>query len=323
MTRLEVSALTTAFGHPPQSFTVVDEVSLSLQRGQRLAIVGESGSGKSMTALSIMRLLPRSAHHVSGTVSLDGVDLLSLPERAMQKIRGQRIAMVFQDALGALDPVTTIGTQIASVARRHHATLGRAGGRARAIELIDAVGLVDPERYLNSYPHQLSGGMRQRMVIAAALAGDPDFLIADEPTTALDVTVQAQIIELLVSLSERRGVGIALITHDLGVVSEFAHDMVVMYGGRVVESGSIRNLSQTPAHPYTNGLLACAPRLDSDVSQPLATISGQPPDLRHARHGCSFAPRCSIASARCVVDVPSLDTLGDRQVACHTPMALT
>jgi oligopeptide/dipeptide ABC transporter ATP-binding protein len=318
MDALTISNLTVEFRRNRDYLPVVRDVSFALSSGERLAIVGESGSGKSVTSLAVTRLLPSAARVTSGTVLFDGVDLLALPERGMESVRGGRIAMVFQDALTALDPLFTIEQQIGAVLQRHGRPAGRDERLAAAVGLLRDVGIAEPERRLSCYPHQLSGGMRQRALIATALAGEPELLIADEPTTALDVTVQAQIIDLLRRLSEERRMAIILITHDLGVVADFADRVIVMYAGRVVEDSPTDELFDRPQHPYTVGLLESLPRLDEARLARLTAIPGAPPDPAARPAGCAFAPRCPRADAACSVE-PPLITIGTRRIACHHP----
>jgi oligopeptide/dipeptide ABC transporter ATP-binding protein len=318
METLTISNLTVEFRRDRQYIPVVRDVTFALSSGERLAIVGESGSGKSVTSLAVTRLLPSAARITSGGVVLDGVDLLAMSERGMESVRGGRIAMVFQDALTALDPLFTIEQQIGAVLDRHGRPAGRDERRAASVELLRDVGIAEPERRLSSYPHQLSGGMRQRALIATALAGEPEVLIADEPTTALDVTVQAQIIDLLRRLSVERRMAIILITHDLGVVADFADRVIVMYAGRVVEDSPSEALFDSPRHPYTVGLLESLPRLDEARLARLTAIPGVPPDPAGRPPGCAFAPRCPRADAACAVE-PPLITIGARRIACHHP----
>lgn len=316
MARLVVSDLSVEFAHARRRVAVVRSVSFTLERGDRTAIVGESGSGKSVTALAITRLLAPAASVTAGSISLDGTELLGLPERAMEDVRGGRIAMVFQDALTALDPLFTIEQQILAVLERHGPRASRQARRDQCVDLLRAVGISEPERRLRAYPHELSGGMRQRALIATALAGDPDVLIADEPTTALDVTVQAQIVDLLRRLSDERGMAVVLITHDLGVVADFADRVIVMYAGRVVEDAPADEIFTAPAHPYSAALLESLPSLDGARVHRLASIAGAPPDPASLSGGCAFAPRCTRATSECAVD-PPLVSIGNRRVACH------
>lgn len=314
---LEVRALTTVLDRPGGAVPVIDSVSFDVSPGERVAIVGESGSGKSTTALSMIGLLPRGLRHQAGQVLLDGVDITELKGEQMQAVRGRRVGMVFQDPLHSLDPVVTIGAQIAAVARKHEPHLRRRDARERAVELLADVGFASPAEFMGRYPHQLSGGMRQRAMIAASLAGKPELLVADEPTSALDVTVQAQIIDLLEQLSEERGLAVVLITHDLGLVAGFAHRTVVMYGGSVVEVGATAELFRRPLHPYTEGLLACAPRIDGPLDELLVAIPGNPPTVASLPEGCAFAPRCPKVHDRCIAERPVLQPWQGVEVACH------
>jgi oligopeptide/dipeptide ABC transporter ATP-binding protein len=283
----------------------VNGVSFSLERGKTLAIVGESGSGKSVTCLSLMRLLPPSAE-VSGSVLLDGRDLLTLRDSEVRKVRGKDIALVYQDPMAALNPVRTIGAQIREPLRTHLG-LSRRQADARAAELLGLVGIPAPQRQLRSYPHEFSGGMRQRAVIAMALACNPKVLLADEPTTALDVSVQAQILELLKRLSEELGISLVLVSHDMSVVAGLADEIAVMYGGHVVEHGETVQLFDQPAHPYTRGLLASIPDATADPDAPLIGIPGQPPDLRRLDRGCIFRQRCTFTVSTCAEASPPLE----------------
>ncbi|MPY55386.1 dipeptide ABC transporter ATP-binding protein [Streptomyces acidicola] len=287
--------------------TAVDGVSLRIRRGRITGLVGESGSGKSITARALMRMVPEPGRTEGGSVRFAGTDLLTLPEREMRAIRGDRIAMVFQDPQASLNPVLTVGQQVAEALIVHGER--RAKATQRAVELLDMVGIPDPERRAGEYPHQFSGGMRQRVVIAMALARDPDLLIADEPTTALDVTIQAQILRLLAELRERTGVAVLMITHDMGVVAELCDEVAVMYGGRIVETGTAETVFTAPAHPYTRALLRAMPRLDSPAGGRLPAIPGQPPDPANLPTGCAFNPRCVLAHDRCRAEIPVLDVL--------------
>ncbi|HEU4751828.1 MAG TPA: ABC transporter ATP-binding protein [Armatimonadota bacterium] len=277
----------------------VDGVSFDLFSGEVLAVVGESGCGKSVTALSVMRLVPQPPGRVSGEVGFEGRDLLRIPEREMERVRGGRIAMVFQDPLSSLNPVMTIGYQVAEAIALHQKVPMKLAWE-RAIEMLGRVGLPDPEVRAHSYPHQVSGGQRQRVMIAMAFACNPEVVIADEPTTALDVTVQRQVLDLMLELRRERGTSILLITHDLGVVAETADRVQVMYAGKVVETGTVFEIFDDPQHPYTRALLASVPRLEGDRLERLPAISGQPPDLLSLPPGCPFQPRCPLAHDRCV-----------------------
>jgi oligopeptide/dipeptide ABC transporter ATP-binding protein len=313
---LEVSDLVTRFGSARDGVTAVDGVSFSLRRGRTLAIVGESGSGKSATALSIMRLIEAPGKILGGSVRFDGHDLLRLDEAAMRALRGGRIGMVFQDPLTSLNPVLRVGTQIAETIRAHEAVTEREAMH-RAIDLLARVGVARPAERAREYPHQFSGGMRQRVMIAAAVACSPEIIIADEPTTALDVTVQAKILRLLHDLQQEMGASLLLITHDLGVVASMADDVLVMYAGRVVEQADVDTLFHAPRHPYTRALLACLLNVEDEEAAPLAPIGGAPPDLRRPPQGCRFAPRCASALAACRAGQPRLLAVADKHsVAC-------
>ena len=275
----------------------VDGVDLTVARGRTLGLVGESGCGKSVTSLAIMGLLPKATSEVSGAVRFDGVDLLGLADPILRDLRGDRVAMIFQEPMTSLNPSYTIGEQIIETIVRHRA-LTRSAARAHAIEMLVRVGIPSPELRLDDYPHKLSGGMRQRVMIAMALACGPQLLIADEPTTALDVTIQAQILDLMRQLKAESGAAIILITHDLGVVAEICDDVAVMYAGQLVEQAPVDVLFERPEHPYTVGLLASIPRLDREIER-LATIEGTLPDMTAPPAGCRFAPRCPFADDLC------------------------
>jgi oligopeptide/dipeptide ABC transporter ATP-binding protein len=294
-------------------------VSWDIRPGEVLGIVGESGSGKSVSVSSILGLLPSPPAVITGgPVLFEGQDLLSLSERELRVIRGKKIAMIFQDPMTAFNPVKTIGHQIAEAIRVHDKSVSRSAAKDRSIDLLSMVGVPGPEARFSQYPHEYSGGMRQRAMIAMAIANKPRLLIADEPTTALDVTIQAQILELLDVVRKETDAATILITHDLGVIAEVADRVVVMYAGRVVESTSVLDLFQTPRHPYTLGLLGSLPRLTVRM-ETLYSIPGQPPDMAHAPPGCAFAPRCSLSDGRavCRESVPELVKVGDGWSACH------
>jgi peptide/nickel transport system ATP-binding protein len=297
---------------------VLDGVSLSVNAGETLGIVGESGCGKSMTALAIMGLVPKPAGHVTGgAVRFDGEDLLRAPEARMREVRGHRIAMIFQEPMTSLNPVFTVGEQIAEAARLHLG-LSSAQARSRAIEMLKAVHIPEAERRIDDYPHHFSGGMRQRVMIAMALVCEPQVLIADEPTTALDVTVQAQIFDLLQELRDTRGTAIVLITHDMGAIAEMADRVVVMYAGRKVEEGPVEAILGAPAHPYTRGLLACRPQLHlgkGAVRTALQEIPGVVPPLHLLGKGCAFAERCPYVMPRCREAFPGETAAGSGHVA--------
>ncbi|MBM3643087.1 MAG: ABC transporter ATP-binding protein [Alphaproteobacteria bacterium] len=315
---LSVKGLSTEFRTDRGTVRAVDDVSFDLAAGETLAIVGESGSGKSVTALSVLRLIPTPPGRISsGEVLFEGRDLLKLDEREIRAIRGNRIAMIFQEPMSSLNPSLTVGLQIAEPVQLHRkapwaAALDKAG------ELLERVRLPDARSRLSSYPHQFSGGMRQRAMIAMALACQPQLIIADEPTTALDVTVQAQILALLKELTRAANSALILITHDLGVVARYADRVCVMYGGRVAEMGPAREIYAHPRHPYTIGLMASVPRLDQEAGSRLVPIEGQPPDLSRLPPGCAFQPRCRFATERCRVERPPLVSTGpDHLSACH------
>ena len=313
---LEVRDLETHFTTGAGVFKAVDGVSLSLGRGETLGLVGESGCGKSVTSLSIMRLIPQPPGRIAGgRIVLEGRDLLALGEDEMRRVRGDRIAMIFQEPMTSLNPVHTIGNQIVETIRLHR-DVSPAEARTRAVEMLRLVRMPSPETRIDDYPHQLSGGMRQRVMIAMALACDPRVLIADEPTTALDVTIQAQILDLLRDLRDRTGTAIVLITHDLGVVAELADRVAVMYAGRIVEEAPVKALFGDPQHPYTLGLLASIPGL-SGPGERLTAIEGSVPNPYAVPEGCRFHPRCPFAIDRCRQQAPSLTELSqDHRVAC-------
>jgi oligopeptide transport system ATP-binding protein len=321
---LEVKDLRISFGTYAGEVQAVRGVSFDVRRGETLAIVGESGSGKTVTAKSLMRLLPEANTRIKGGEAIfEGQDLLKLSERQMQNVRGSKIAMVFQDPMTSLDPTMKIGKQIEESLKKH---LGLSGRRAteRAVELLKLVGIPNPEDRVKQYPHQFSGGMRQRVVIAIALACDPQILIADEPTTALDVTIQAQILELLRELQEQLGMSVILITHDLGVVAHTAHRIAVMYAGKVVETGTLREIFYNPQMPYTWGLLASIPLPTADRGKELIPIPGSPPDMLDPPNGCPFTPRCPYAMRICSEEMPGYTTFSpEHKAACwlHHPMA--
>jgi oligopeptide/dipeptide ABC transporter ATP-binding protein len=303
------------FELPSGRAAAVDDVSFVIRSGETLGLVGESGCGKSVTALSLLRLVQPPGHIAAGRILFRGRDLLELTEREMREVRGAQISLVFQEPMTALDPVFTIGSQIVETLAVH----GRASGRAArtlAIELLDAVSMPEPERRLDEYPHQLSGGLRQRALIALAIAGRPSLLIADEPTTALDVTVQAEILDLLRGMKTRLGLSLLLITHDLGVVAETADRVAVMYGGRIVEEAPVRDVFHDPKHPYTRGLLASVP--GGQPGALLRAIPGTVPALGALPAGCAFAPRCPDRFDRCDLRPPGETRLGsDRVVRCY------
>jgi len=313
---LEVRNLHVEFPTDYGLVTAVNGISYTLDRHETVAILGESGSGKSVSALAVMGIIEAPGRIPKGEVLLHGVDLLKLPEKSLRDVRGERIAMIFQDALTALNPVYSVGWQIAEMFRKHRG-MGKKEAFEKAADLMDRVRIPNARNRVNDYPHQFSGGMRQRVMIAMALALDPDVLIADEPTTALDVTVQAQIMKLLSDLQHETGMGLILITHDLGVVAEVCDAVRVMYAGRVMERAPINELYGRPAHPYTLGLMHSIPRADRK-GQPLDPIPGQPPNLAQIPSGCEFHPRCGFAREVCSTEEPPLyDVAVNRQSACH------
>ena len=307
---LEVRGLSTSFRTERGAVMAVDDVSFDVDAGETLAIVGESGSGKSVTALSLMRLIPNPPGEITaGQVMFEGRDLLTLSDAEMQAVRGDRIAMIFQEPMTSLNPSLTVGLQVGEPVQLHRGASWKAA-LERAGELLARVRIPDAKARVGAYPHQFSGGMRQRAMIAMALACQPKLIIADEPTTALDVTVQSQILSLLKELTRETGAALILITHDLGVVARYADRVSVMYAGRVVETGTARDIYKRPQHPYTRGLMACVPRLDGVLGDRLVPIEGAPPDLSRLPPGCAFAPRCSVVSERCLTARPVLEDVG-------------
>src|SRR6266852_501095 len=320
MALLEVEDLQTHFRTPDGVNRAVDGVSFAVECGETVAIVGESGCGKSVTVNSILRLVPQPPGKIAGQIRFEGADLLKLSERAMRNIRGNHISMVFQEPMTSLNPVLTVGGQIAETLRLHQ-RLGRKAVHERAVEMLNLVGIAEPRRRAGEYPHQLSGGMRQRVMIAIALACNPKLLIADEPTTALDVTIQAQILDLMSDLKQRVGAAIILITHDLAVVAEIAERVMVMYAGRKVEEAPVAELFRKPRHPYTQGLIGALPRLGSSLAgneTKLAAIPGVVPDLKRRIAGCVFASRCTFARDVCRRVAPALEAKAPGHLAaCH------
>ncbi len=300
-------------------FTAVDDVSFEVRGGEHVGLVGESGSGKSVTSLAVMGLLPKRGASVAGSVELAGRELLGMDEKRLRNLRGREMAMVFQDPMTSLNPVITVGKQITEVLTRHR-DMNRSQAKEHGVELLRKVGIPDPGRRLSEYPHQLSGGMRQRVLIAIALACEPRLLIADEPTTALDVTIQAQILELLKELVADTGTALVLITHDLGVVAGLCDRVHVMYSGRIVESADRRDLFARPRHPYTGGLMESIPRLDQPRGTPLTPITGSPTDTLPWTTGCAFAPRCGNAAGDCKTQSPQLEHSGGRALRCFHPL---
>jgi peptide/nickel transport system ATP-binding protein len=321
---LQVQDLKVRFATEDGAVKAVDGVSFAIERGKTLGIVGESGSGKSVTSLSIMGLHNRRRTTLSGHILLGGTDVIDMPEDKIRKLRGQAMAMIFQDPLSSLHPFYTIGRQVAEAYRIHH-HVSKAQARIRAIDMLDRVGIPQPQRRFDQYPHEFSGGMRQRAMIAMALMNDPDLLIADEPTTALDVTVQAQILDLLEDLQKEFNSAIILITHDLGVVAQVADDVLVMYGGRAVEYGTAEQVLRHPQMPYTWGLLSSIPSVRGDAEADLVPIKGNPPSLINLPPGCAFHPRCRYAmlgGGPCDQEVPELLPVPGEpghSVACHLP----
>ena len=312
---LEVRDLTVRLHTSAGLVTVVDQVSLAVEVGQVLGLVGESGSGKSVTMRAVFGLLPRDAV-IEGSVKLDGEELVGLPQRALRRYRGGRMAMIFQDPMTALNPVLTVGRQIAEAIRLHDPVVSQRDAMARAADLLDLVVISNPSRRVHQYPHEFSGGMRQRAVIAMAMANNPRLLVADEPTTALDVTVQAQIMDVLRKLRDNKGVGVILISHDLGLVAGTADHASVMYGGRVIEHGRVDDLFYRSRHPYTRGLLASLPKLDG-TSDRLFAIGGAPPVPSRRPPGCAFHPRCDHTGDICSTIVPDLRPVDTVLSACH------
>jgi peptide/nickel transport system ATP-binding protein len=321
---LRVRDLCVAFDTERGTVRAVDQISFELARGHTLGLVGESGSGKSVTALSIMGLIPTPPGRIeSGQILLGADDLVRLGRRAMRSVRGRRVGMIFQEPMTSLNPVLTVGAQITEAVRAHR-DVSRADARARAVELLARVGIPAPVERVDAYPHQLSGGMRQRVMIAIALACDPELLIADEPTTALDVTIQAQILDLLSRLQRELGMSVLLITHDLGVVYEHAHEVAVMYAGQVVERAATAALFRAPRHPYTRGLLESVPSFVGNRGKTrLPTIPGLVPDLAHLPRGCRFQERCAKVEDDCRGREPLLEPLpGGSHARCFHPLAM-
>lgn len=314
---LEVNHLVTEFETDEGRVRAIDDISLSVNEGETLGIVGESGCGKSVTALSIMRLLPQPMGQiVGGSILFEGRDLTKLPITEMQKIRGDQISMVFQEPMTALNPVHTIGKQLTEVLLLHKDISAQEAIR-QSVAILDRVGIPSPDIRMTEYPHQLSGGMRQRVVIAIALACKPKLLIADEPTTALDVTIQAQILELIQDLQSEMGMSVVLITHDLGVIAETCEQVVVMYAGKVAEKGSVYDIFDKPSHPYTQGLLASIPTLETEPKSKLNTIEGMVPSLMDLPNGCRFENRCPHRQDNCTINPPPIASVSDsHEVSC-------
>ena len=317
---LEINNLKTHFYAPGKVIPAVDGVSFTVNTGEILCVVGESGSGKSVTALSILRLLPTpQGRCVEGEIIFDGQDLLKKSEKDMCAIRGNAISMVYQEPMTSLNPVFTIGMQIRE-ALHIHKDISRRQADERAAHMLSLVGIPDPKARLKDYPHQLSGGMRQRVMIAMALCCEPRLLLADEPTTALDVTIQAQILDLMRNLKRDLGMTILFITHDLGVVAEMADRVIVMYAGRIVEEAPVKNLFAQPMHPYTEGLITCIPKLERTVSR-LNVIAGMVPPPSDLPSGCRFHPRCPYVQPLCSAQIPEMTQYGVSKVACHFPLS--
>jgi len=322
---LEVQNLRTRFTTEDGSFYAVDDISFEVKPGKTLGIVGESGCGKSVTSLSVMRLILNPGKIESGQIRFEGRDLMGLSESQMRDIRGNEIAMIFQEPMTSLNPVFTCGNQIEEVIQIHKPDLSSAQAKDLAIEMLRKVGIPSPEKRYSEYPHQLSGGMRQRVMIAMAMSCTPKLLIADEPTTALDVTIQAQILDLMRSLQKDSGSGMILITHDLGVVAEMCTDVVVMYAGKIVEQGSVEDIFYRPRHPYTQGLLRSIPHFESGKKlAQLQTIPGMVPSPLNLPKGCRFKDRCTQAKDSCASAQPELTSInGEHKVACYFPVELS
>ena len=310
---LEMKDLSISFYNKTGEIQAVRGISYTLHKGEVLGIVGESGSGKSVSSHGILRLTPDTGKVKQGEILFHGKDILKMSKKELQELRGNKIAMIFQDPMTSLDPLFTVEYQL-NESLKKHTDLDGNGRRLGMIHLLELVGINQPERRLKQYPYEFSGGMRQRVMIAMALSCDPELLIADEPTTALDVTIQAQIVELLKELKDKLGMAIIFITHDLGVVSEICDKIIVMYAGKIVEEGTSRQIFYQRCHPYTEGLLASVPKLDSDVNEKLKPIKGNPPDMSCVKPGCAFAPRCSCAMQICVKEEPPQYELDDTHV---------
>jgi oligopeptide/dipeptide ABC transporter ATP-binding protein len=319
---LEVNNLKTYFFTRGGVVKAVDDVTFAMKPSQTLGVVGESGCGKSVTALSIMRLVANPPGKiVGGEINFNGENILDKNQEELTELRGSKISMIFQDPMTSLNPVFTVGYQIAETVKRHRKDVTNDQAWKRAVEMLDLVRIPDAKRRAKNYPHEFSGGMRQRVMIAIALACNPQLLIADEPTTALDVTIQAQVLELMKGLSQEFGTAVMLITHDLGVVAGTCQHVNVMYAGHVVESATVKQIFETPAHPYTIGLLKSIPRLDESRGNKLVPIAGQPPDLSNPPIGCPYAPRCPRAQSRCLQELPKLMPVGrgEQIAACFYP----
>ena len=316
MSLLEIEDLRVTFTTADGDVNAVNGVSFNIDKGETLAIVGESGSGKSQTAFAAMGLLAKNGR-ATGAARFDGKDLLGMRTSELNKIRSKDMAMIFQDPMTSLNPYLRVSDQMAEVLMLHKG-MGKSAAVAEAAKMLDAVRIPDAKTRVTMFPHEFSGGMRQRIMIAMSLLCQPRLLIADEPTTALDVTVQAQIMQLLGDIRQEFGTAVILITHDLGIVAGFCDRTLVMYGGQIMEEGPTTDIFANPSHPYTSGLLKAVPRLDKDEAE-LATIAGEPPDMSHLPPGCPFSPRCAQILDHCRTDRPALETLGDRRRACHLP----
>jgi oligopeptide transport system ATP-binding protein len=321
---LEVRDLRVSFFTPVGEVKAVGGISYELNYGEVMGIVGESGSGKSVEAYSIMGILESPGRVVGGSVSFEGRDLLSLGPKDMEKIRGSRISMIFQNPMESLNPVYTIGNQLTGVYKRHNPAASASQARDRALEMLRLVGITNAERRLRQYPHELSGGMRQRVMIAMGLICEPQLLIADEPTTALDVTIQAQILELMKAIQEKTKMAVIFITHNLAVIAEICDTVSVMYGGHIVEQGAVGDIFYRPAHPYTQGLLRSMPRIDAEQSGRLIPIEGTPINMLEPNPGCPFAPRCGSCMKVCLTQIPPQVPSGEKhRVCCWLPAART
>jgi oligopeptide/dipeptide ABC transporter ATP-binding protein len=313
---LDIQDLTVTFPTPDGDVLAVRGVDLTIEAGSVLGVVGESGSGKSVTMMAVMGLLPRSAR-ITGSVKFRGEELVGLPSHELRRYRGKQIAMIFQDPMTSLNPVFTVGYQIGEAIRVHDQSVTKEQAKRQAVDLLALVGIPQPAHRVDAYPHEFSGGMRQRAMIAMAMANDPALLIADEPTTALDVTIQAQILDVLETVRREKNVGIALITHDLGVIAGMVEQVAVMYAGQVVEQGLVDDVFYGSSHPYTRGLLASLPRLDEEGASRLTPIRGTPPSLIRLPSGCSFHPRCPNAQPLCTESEPELRVVGPVRSRCH------
>ncbi len=308
---LQIEDLKTSFFTSNGEVQAVRGVSFSVEQGEILGIVGESGSGKSVTAMSVLRLLADTAKIKSGKIEFEGTDLTALSKQDMRAIRGEKIAMVFQDPMSSLNPLISVGKQVGEMIKVHNKNISDVELKTRVIELFSQVRIPEPEKRFKAFPHEFSGGMRQRVMIAMALANSPRLLIADEPTTALDVTIQDQILKQLRTLQKNSGTSIIFITHDLGVVAELCHRVIVMYGGLVMEEAKILDIFENPRHPYTLGLMASIPEIDQDKSEKLLSIPGSPPDMTNPPKGCPFAPRCAYARKICAEEMPPYVNVGE------------